>query len=180
MARMIKEVIIGMKMFFLIYLMYHLSFAQGFYFLSWANANTDYHFAPTLWRAFRYSFLAALGDFTYKRYFSGIENEIDAENNKLAYLGWALLTVCVMVSSIVMLNLLVAIISDRFAEVQENKILFMYQERAIAISQYHRILPKRFLTYIEMTEMEKVLNCQKLLIIATELNEDIAETEEPE
>lgn len=125
-ARMIKEVIIDMKLFFLIYMMYHLSFAQGFYFLSWANANPQYHFAPSLWRAFRYSFLAALGDFTYRPYFSGIENGVNANDNELAYIGWCMLTVCCIVSSIIMLNLLVAIISDRFVAVVEQKTLFMY------------------------------------------------------
>ena len=70
-ARMIRECISGMKIFFCVYLMYLLSFAQGFYFLSYANANPDYHFVPSLWHAFRYCYLAALGDFTYKPYFSG-------------------------------------------------------------------------------------------------------------
>ena len=70
-ARMIIEVIIDMKMFFLIYMMYHLSFAQGFYFIAHANSNQDYNFAPNIWIAFRYSFLTALGDFTYWGYFSG-------------------------------------------------------------------------------------------------------------
>ena len=76
-ARMIMECISGMQVFFLIYLLYLLSFAQGFYFLSWANANPAYHFAPTLWHAFRYCYLAALGDFTYSGYFSGKKPKAD-------------------------------------------------------------------------------------------------------
>jgi len=116
-ARMIRECISGMKVFFLIYLMYLLSFAQGFYFLSYANADSDFHFVPSLWHAFRYCYLAALGDFTYKPYFSGKLGKIDAANNKLAYIGWGLLTLTCIISTVVMLNLLVAIISDRFLDV---------------------------------------------------------------
>lgn len=146
-ARMIIEVIIDMKMFFLIYMMYHLSFAQGFYFIAHANSNQDYNFAPNIWIAFRYSFLTALGDFTYWGYFSGklqvkdpdtgdVIRTVYAKDNKLAALGWVFLTTCCIVTTIVMLNLLVAIISGKFEFVKQQKILFMFQERSIAIAQY--------------------------------------------
>jgi hypothetical protein len=72
-----------------------------------------------MWHAFRYCYLAALGDFTYLGYFSGLNSArtVSANNNELAYIGWALLVACCIVSTIIMLNLLVAIISDRFVEV---------------------------------------------------------------
>ena len=44
--------------------------------------------------------------------------EVDAANNNLARLGWAFLIVCSIVTTIVMLNLLIAIISGRFENVR--------------------------------------------------------------
>ena len=188
-ARMIVEVIADMRMFFLIYMMYHLSFAQGFYFISFANSNKDFQFAPNIWVAFRYSFLTALGDFNYTPYFSGKKLKsvappgkdyyIYANDNPLSWLGWIFLTTCCIITTIVMLNLLVAIISGKFEMVRAAKILFMFQERAIAIAQYQRIMPKRFLTYVKMSEEEEILYCQKLLVVCTE-KEEIIEEGEPE
>jgi len=92
------------------------------------------------WNAFRYSYLTALGDFNYSPWFYGSLNTggtiVEAGDNDLRVIGWGLLLACTIVTNIVMLNLLIAIISGRFDVVREKQVLFMYQEKAIAIAQF--------------------------------------------
>ena len=69
-VRMITEVITDMKLFFIVYVFFHLAFAQAFFFLAHASKK-QHRFVDNYWHAFRYSYLTALGDFVYTPYFAG-------------------------------------------------------------------------------------------------------------
>jgi len=65
-ARMIEEVQKEMRVFFIIYMMSHFAFAQGFLFISLSSpAQTPHQFAHNYMTALRYSFFTALGDYQY-------------------------------------------------------------------------------------------------------------------
>ena len=63
-----------------------------------------------------------------------------------------------------MLNLLISIICDKFADVTDLSTLYMYQNQASMIAQYQRIIPKNLLKTEEKIESE-MLSCRKLLLI---------------
>ena len=130
-ARMIMEVIADMRIFFVVYCFFHMAFAHAFYFLSYASKK-EHQFITDYWNAFRYSYLTALGEFSYTPMFYGsafnpkVGDMVHAETNNLKYIGWALLLSCTVLTSIVMLNLLIAIISGRFEAVKEMQVLYLY------------------------------------------------------
>lgn len=130
-ARMIMEVIADMKIFFVVYCLFHMAFAHAFYFLSYASLR-KHQFITDYWHAFRYSYLTALGEFSYTPMFHGemynakLNITVKAEDNELKYIGWALLLGCCVLTSIVMLNLLIAIISGRFEGVKNRQTLYLY------------------------------------------------------
>ena len=64
---MIEECMRVSIVFFLIYMLSHFAFAQGFLFISLAAENHHkHHFADSYMSALRYSFFNALGDYQYK------------------------------------------------------------------------------------------------------------------
>lgn len=71
-ARMIMEVISDMKIFFVVYCFFHMAFAHAFFFLSYASLK-EHQFITDYWNAFRYSYLTALGEFSYTPMFYGME-----------------------------------------------------------------------------------------------------------
>lgn len=128
-ARMILEVLADMKVFFMIYVMFHFMFAHTFFYISKAS-KADHRFLDDYFHAFRYSYLTALGDFQYKPFFDG-SAEVNGKmvhyyDNPLRLIGWTCIILDTLGTCIVLLNLLIAIISGRFSYVKENQVLFMY------------------------------------------------------
>jgi hypothetical protein len=78
-------------------------------------------------------------------------------------MAWFLFILCILYTNIVMLNLLIAIISEAFALINDNAENANYQERASLISENHYLIP----------EYRKKLFCpdgQYLVIVQEEAN----------
>lgn len=118
-ARMIDEVQGSMSVFMVIYMISHLAFAQGFYFISLASKKKKYQFATSYLTAIQYSFFTALGEYSYYPQF-------EDSRNSMRWLGMGLFMLCCVLTTVVMLNLLIAIISDKYNEVSAMAHLYMY------------------------------------------------------
>ena len=55
--------------------------------------------------------------------------------------AWILFVLCALATNIIMLNLLIAIISDTFASINSNSMSANYQERARLISENSYLIP---------------------------------------
>ena len=196
-AGMVVKVVTGMRWFLMVYMMSHMAFGQGFYRLSIINpqyAFTDRAEDFTFLSSVFYSFLLSIGEFAYpawnhppsehKNYNSTSDNVFNISTNctptPMIYrsgnanfnLTWILYLISVTFNNIVMLNLLIAIITDTYNEVRDVKFQVAFQERASAISNYQRILPKRWTRY-QPDDIE-FLTCTKLLLVAEEQEESDA------
>lgn len=54
---------------------------------------------------------------------------------------WLLFVLCILYTNIVMLNLLIAIVSEAFALINDNADNANYQERASLIAENHYLIP---------------------------------------
>ena len=89
----------------------------------------------------------------------------------MKYLGMLLLMISCLITSVVMLNLLIAIISDRYGEVNEKRVVYMYQEQASMIAQYQRLLPTSWMKSTKEHEAE-MMQSKKLLLVIEEAEEE--------
>jgi len=89
--------------------------------------------------SFIFSWLTAIGSFNKSWEVSTLPNEAKKTNHHY-YLMWALLMLCQMVTCVVMLNLLIAIVGERYLLVDEKSKNYMYQERADAIAMIQTML----------------------------------------
>merc|ERR1712190_564946 len=145
--------------------MSHIAFGQGFLRLSEACGGEytftyrgeDFNFMQSIF----YSFMLAIGEFDYKYW-----NKPENPNFNLI---WVLYLLSVTLNNIVMLNLLIAIITDTFMNVRDRKHEVAFKERTEAIAQFQQILPKKWTMYND-DEVE-FLTCKKLLLIAEEQEE---------
>jgi hypothetical protein len=66
----------------------------------------------------------------------------DAFNDSVQpIMAWLLFILCILYTNIVMLNLLIAIISEAFALINDNAENANYQERASLIAENHYLIP---------------------------------------
>ena len=104
---MIIQVMSDMRVFLSIFLITQFSFGHCFYILSLNNLIED-QFTISFIDSVFYSYRMALGDFDTTKFGS-----VDV------YIVWTVFLIATIFLQIVMLNLLIAIISDTFAKVQE-------------------------------------------------------------
>ena len=119
--------------FVLIYFIVHLAFAEVFFFVS-ADSKKGFRFLDNWFDAFIYSWLTAIGYFN-KSWEVSTDSNNPNDINVHYHLMWALLMLCQIVTTIVMLNLLIAIVGERYGQVNVMQKNYMYQERAEAIAQ---------------------------------------------
>ena len=104
-TRMIKEVFLEMTIFLMIYMIGHFAFAETFYFISESSAE-ELRFVSSYQDAFAYSFLTALGGFSYDTW--------NVNGNPQLFLCWSVMLLNMIVNMIVMLNLLISLITNIF------------------------------------------------------------------
>jgi hypothetical protein len=105
--RMIIEVIVDMKNFFLVLLVAIAAFADSLLIIS---INSENPYATGFTDAMIYTYRIILGDFSTD----------ELSDTKVPWLSMSLLILCTLFNMIVMLNLLIAIISETFAKVNNN------------------------------------------------------------
>ena len=118
--RMIFEVINSMFSFLVVMSVSLIAFTESTYSLS--NNNTSgKHVFDGFFNAFHYTFFNAMGEFDMEGF----------EDNNLA---WVLFFLCALFNLIVMLNLLIAIISDTYSKVASTQEEFALKEKAGVVS----------------------------------------------
>lgn len=129
--RMIIQVCYDMRHFFLVLLITIIAFSDSFLSLSLANTSDETQFVKTLPESIVYTYRLILGDW-------------DTENfgEVSTLLVWTLFLLCTIFNMIVMLNLLIAIISESFAQVTANSENAQYQEMAALISENAYLIPQ--------------------------------------
>jgi len=106
---MIQMVIIDIRWFFLVLFVALVAFASAFLCIALANDDPDGQFVKSLPEAIIYTYRLILGEFATDKF-----GDVSVE------LVWMIFLFCTMLSMIVMLNLLIAIISETFAKVTSN------------------------------------------------------------
>ena len=121
--RMIIEVIIDMRYFFLVLLITVAAFGESFLRLSLANVE-DERFTTSFTDSMIFTYRMILGDFDTSAFGSVATPAV-----------MIIFLLCTIINMIVMLNLLIAIISDSYARVQGISQQATYQERCSMISE---------------------------------------------
>jgi hypothetical protein len=137
--RMIVEVIKDMKNFFLVLFITIAAFGDAFLRISLANkitvdesgAEVDNIFTKDFIDSIIYTYRMVLGDFDTSTF-----GEVATP------LVMFLFLLCTVFNMIVMLNLLIAIISDSYARVANISEQATYQERCKMISENHYLIPE--------------------------------------
>ena len=101
--RMLTEVIYGMRIFLLILLVVYFGFGEAFLRLS-EMSGEEAGFIKNYPQAIIYAYRMSLGDIGSDMYNNSIQ----------PVTAWILMVLCTLLTSIVMLNLLIAIISETF------------------------------------------------------------------
>lgn len=154
---MIIEVVLDMKAFMLVWMISILAFSDSFLGLSLANPPDQRFIQKGFLDAFTFTYRLILGDWNTEN-FGGVA----------VPLVWILFLLCTIFNLIVMLNLLIAIISETFARVNANAISTGYKEMASLIAENHYIVPENVKnSYAEQNRY--------LLIVTSLVGEDIEE-----
>jgi hypothetical protein len=129
-AGMVVKVVFGMKWFLMVYMMSHLAFGQGFYRLS-ASCGGEHTFTTkpedfVLMQSIFFSFMLSIGEFSTSGW--NHDGQVGFRNPNFN-LVWIVYLLSVTLNNIVMLNLLVAIINETYAEVSEISIEVAFFER---------------------------------------------------
>jgi len=152
--RMIIEVTIDMKNFLLIFLAVVAAFAHSYLLLFRNNENDDGFQEPLLnsfWEAFQMTYLTPMGD--YNTDFQSIRTN----------LGWIYFIVATLFLNTMLLNVLISIISDTFARIQESYKVIMYYDLLNVINENQIIyrgwtsdwLSSKYLFFTDPVEEEK-------------------------
>lgn len=129
--RIIIVVIFDMRHFLVVLLITIIAFGDSFLTLSLGNQAEDDRFVKSFSDAVIYTYRIVLGDFN-----------VDEFGNVGTSLVYILFILCTVFNSVVMLNLLVAIISETFSAVKANAYSASYQERAAMIAENTYLIPK--------------------------------------
>ena len=106
---MLNTVLYDMKVFLLILIIMYLGFGEAFLRLSEAS-DPESKFITDYQHAILYSFRLSLGDMSTDTFDTSVQ----------PVTAWLLFVGCILYTNIVMLNLLIAIISESFAHINEN------------------------------------------------------------
>lgn len=127
---MLSQVISDMKIFWLFLIIVYLGFGEAFLRLS-QNSDPDSQYLPNLGFATIYTFRLSVGD-TDPSFFNDGTQPVTA---------WILFIIAVTLTAIIMMNLLIAIISESFETINSNQRSANYQERARMISENSYLIP---------------------------------------
>ena len=136
--RAVVEVIFDMLIFLLIFFITIIAFGDSFLRLSNGNLEAveegeeSGRFIKHFFFAIMYGYRMILGDF-----------DTDAFGEVAVPLAWIFFVLCTILDMIVMLNLLIAIISDTYARVAGNADQAAYQEMAKLINENEFLIPHR-------------------------------------
>ena len=162
---MITEVINEVKVFLLMLSIVLIAFGEAFLRFSQGSEgdddNGDSSFIINYPDAFIYSFRLAIGDINVGSFNKTIQ----------PVLLWVLWLLCLLVTNVIMLNLLISIISESFASVNDNSIQANYQERARIIAENSYLIPK--------SQKKKFGGKNQYLVIAREKTEVEDKEKEP-
>ena len=171
-VRMIISVTVGMKWLIFVFSLSILAFSNTFLILSRMNSPA-FIGKDGIWEAIKYSYRAGIGDFnTADVPTSGIDNI-------LIYSIWMLST---FINLIVLLNAVIAIISDIFDKVYENmnknllkELVVLMAESELLISRKGLFKDKKYIVIIEREtgETGKAENDTKIGIIKHHMSRQI-------
>jgi hypothetical protein len=94
-----------------------------------SNEETQFH--NNYAYSYVYVFRLAVGDTVTDTYNDTIQPVV----------VWIYFSICLLITNVVMLNLLIAIISESFNKINSNAVLANYQERARIISENSYLIP---------------------------------------
>lgn len=129
--RIIIEVCIDMKYFLFVLLLTFIAFGDAVYYINHANAEPFIGGNGGYVYGILFIYRMVLGDFA-----------TDAFGTIAVELMLVFFVLCTVFNMIIMLNLLIAIISESFARINEEKEQAGYQERARFISENLYLVPK--------------------------------------
>jgi hypothetical protein len=148
---MIIEVVYDMRSFLLVLLVTIAAFGNSMLVLSLGNSpDSEQRFIGGFVESLTFTYRLVLGDW-----------DTGAFGETAVPLVWILFLLCTIFNMIVMMNLLIAIISETFARVNENALSAGYQERAAMISENSYLVPEDVI--------KKYARKDKYLVIATDL-----------
>lgn len=107
---MIIQVVVDMRIFLVVLCIIFFGFADAFVTLSLGTENEDDRYVNNFSESLVYTYRIGLGDFDVEKF----------ANNVQPTTVWILFLLCTVLNVIVMLNLLIAIISESFANIQTN------------------------------------------------------------
>eukprot|EP00347_Sterkiella_histriomuscorum_P016371 403353446 len=119
----LSVVVWDMKIFLFILAIVYLGFGEAFLRLS--EARDESEFIQNYAYAIVYSFRLSIGDTDTDKF----------DDNLQPITVWIMFVLCAVYTNIVMLNLLIAIISESFEKINNNALQASYQERAKIISE---------------------------------------------
>jgi len=157
---MIFNVIQDMQSFFVVLLLTILAFANAFYTISLANAEDKQFAGEGYIDSVLYTYLIVLGEFN-----------TDEFGDVAPSLVWILFLLCTIFNMIVMLNLLIAIISESFSIINSNAESAALQEMSRMIAENHYLIPEA-----EKKAFDKAH--KGLLLVAWDLEDERAKQQE--
>ncbi|CDW87954.1 wd-40 repeat protein [Stylonychia lemnae] len=128
---MLSTVLWDMKIFLLILLIIYLGFAEAFLRLA-ESSEEEFNFAKNYAYALVYAFRLSIGDTDTDLF----------DDNKQPITIWIIFILCALYTNIVMLNLLIAIISQSFEKINNNANQASYQERSRIIFENNYLISK--------------------------------------
>jgi hypothetical protein len=128
--RMILTVMYDMRHFLLVLLIGIFAFADSFLSISMLNEDQSDRFVTSFIGSSVYTYRLILGDFN-----------TDEFGSVSVLLVWILFLLCTVFNMIIMLNLLIAIISESFATVTSNASNAAYQEMSALIFENSYLIP---------------------------------------
>lgn len=151
--RTIVEVVIKMRYFLLMLLLTLVAFGDSLRQISTSNTEDQDFIGGTFLTAIAYVYRMNLGDFDTNAF-----GEVS-----VGYV-WVLFVLCTVVNMIIMMNLLIAIISDAFEEVTACAEQASYREMADIISENTYLIPD--------DRKDSLCEKNRYLIVATGKNDD--------
>ena len=152
-VKILTECISDMRVFLFIYLTMIVAFNEAFMRLSDASIPMGGNFNGMNYaEGFAWTFALSIGDTRTDNYDVSISPAV----------VWIIFCLVLLIMNVVCLNLMVAIISKSFEEINENWERTMYQERACIISENGYLIPWS-------RKQELCLNANKYLVVAREL-----------
>jgi len=147
--KIIIAVCFDMRYFLFILFLTIMAFGDSMRAVSTSN-HAHNVFIGSWWQSFTYVYRMILGDFnTSQTYLEGGPHtqEVYSEPNTgfgttASWYVWTLFYLCTVLNMIIMLNLLIAIISESFARINQKKDQASYQEKCDIIAENTYLIPQ--------------------------------------